>query len=218
MFSSLQGTSVRWRAVGVVVLLALGLSSCALFARSRQAASAPPLPSIQQFGADARTRTTPDQQAALADNAITLAEYNAAVARVVACSEAAGVTISSLESRGQRPAAFSVDAATEEQLAKSVGAVHGCEEQHIREIQLLWSLQKAHYSEEDAQSALGALRGCLVRSGIEYSVNGIQDEASLAEFLLVTPEHTVDPIWRLARAAYGPCKRTIEEDSGFVLP
>jgi hypothetical protein len=176
------------------------------------------LPSVEEHARQVSETTTPFQRAILDDGQVTLAEFEDARAAAVSCARNAGATVNVEAGVGLRPSSYSVAADSEAALETAVGKLRECEREHSEDVASAWALQKAHFTSEDLTRALGALRTCLSERAPDYLVPELTSFADLEALVKREPEVPRGKEWDEMRRHYSPCKKGIEEATGFALP
>jgi len=123
------------------------------------------LPLRQTFARDANEPVAPDPAGTVtAREAVTMREYEAAVARAAACLESAGVAAEVQPAAGMRPPQLGFAAGSMESATAAEAALARCRAEHLDGVAEAWRAQVAP-TRDEAQAAFDFIGACLVRAG-----------------------------------------------------
>lgn len=216
-------TRHRWYAIAAVGALIIGGSLAGyVIAGSAAAGSRRPPASVSEYVEGLPVPPGSGQAAALADGKVTLAEYEAAVERTLACGAAQGLVAERVPGRGLRPSEprFSApDPAGQPNTdtVRSLNAVvDGCLKENLVQIQAAWMVQGLT-TPGALNMALERLTTCMRDAGAPGTAETITlagINANLARFA-AEDRTQADTAWR---SAYLPCRIQVEEEQGFRFP
>ncbi len=173
-----------------------------------------------QYGSTVAAVTSDEQAAVLQDGVVTLAEYETAVQRVVACGAAAGLRGETIPGKGLRPseARFTAPDSDGQPDAATVGraqeAVAGCFREHLTDIQVAWALQGLS-TPGATEKALRRLTECIHDTGAPLPDATLTLDSLNAQLAKTDARTDEDRAWR---RAYFQCATVVEEEQGFKLP
>lgn len=124
------------------------------------------LPLRQTFARDANELVVQDSPGTVtAREAVTMREYEAAVARAAACLESAGVAAEVQPAAGMRPPQLGFAAGSMESAPAAEAALARCRAEHLDGVAEAWRAQVAP-THDEAQAAFDFIGACLVRAGV----------------------------------------------------
>ena len=155
-----------------------------------------------------------EQNAALQDGEVTLAEYEEAVDRTVACAAARGVKVELQEGTDRMPSSIGFAADTMEAAERAKAELDACRTQFLGAIETTWALQQAALPASEIQAAHALLSECMVDRGTDladgfFSVDDVNA-------LFANRDRSEAGLQLLH--AYQVCSQSVERELGYNLP